>query len=496
MSPQLSKISPHLSGTFSEYILLPRKTEPGQSFSDISLASSVATGFPLEIPFMSAAMESVTGEALAIALALEGGLGVVPAGRLDVDEQLRLIRAVKSFQDGFQRDFVSARLSSKILDVEALVARWGYSSFPVLDDDGCLLGEISNSDYHPAQDLELRVENKMKPLEELQVFHGDESRAKVTEGVLSSKVRRAYLVDEAGKLRELVFRKGLSRELRFNRALRDSQGQLKVAAAVSTHPEDRERARACVEAGADLLSIDASDGFSVYMEQTLEELRDLGVPIVAGNVVCAEGFRFLATHGASAVKIGIGSGSICTTRRVKAIGRGQATALLEVAQARDAWFEQTGVYLPLVSDGGLSGTGNMAVALAMGADVLMMGKFFAAFNESPTEPYLKKFSVSSGTKELEVSVKVKPYWGEASARAKNVRRYEQTDPRTFVIEGEEGYVVSTGSIHDKLPGNLKAIKGTLSSCGCSTLADFRSNVVLERQSSGSQNEGGTSILQG
>ncbi len=215
--------------------------------------------------------------------------------------------------------------------------------------------------------------------------------------------------------------------------------------------------------------------------------------MIAGNVVSREGFEFLAELGADAVKIGIGSGSICTTRRVKSIGRGQATAVREVARARDEWAQKTGKYIPIISDGGLSGTGDMAVALAMGADVLMMGKYFAGFHESPTSPYSKKVRAEGN---MQISVTVKPYWGEASARAKNVRRYQQNDPRTFVIEGEEGFVLSKGSLHEVLPRDLKAIKGTLSSCGCSDLEQFRSEVMLERQSVGSQQEGGISILQG
>ena len=285
-------------------------------------------------------------------------------------------------------------------------------------------------------------------------------------------------------------------ELRYQGALRDKDGRLKVAAAISTHPEDRERGRLCVQAGADLLSIDASDGFSTYMEETIEELKDIGVPLVAGNVVCREGFDFVAKSGANAVKVGIGSGSICTTRRVKAIGRGQATAVREVVLARDAWFKKTGNYLPVISDGGLAGTGDMAVALALGADVLMMGKYFAGFTESPTVAYQKKLPVVFGGASSQVSVTVKPYWGEASAKAKNVRRYQQNDPRTFVIEGEEGYVLHKGSLHENIPRDIKALQGTLSSCGCSDLEEFREHVRLERQSVGSQQEGGTSILQG
>lgn len=496
MSSEDPKISEHHSATFTEYILLPRKTGSGQGISEVSLEARLSDDFTMNIPFMSAAMESVSGDQMAIALALHGGLCVLPAGRVEAPDQVRQIKMVKSYRDGFESDVVAFWPDLTLGKVDALQDRHGYSCFPLLDEGGRLLGEISIIDYHPVKDSDLPARKRMRSKDQLLTFPPSLSRDDIVEMLLNSREKRGYSLDVDGKLVEMVFRSGLSRELRYPQANRDKHGRLRVAAAISTHPEDRERARLCVEAGADILSIDASDGFSDYMAETIREVSKLGVPVVAGNVVDQQGFEFLAKCGADAVKIGIGSGSICTTRRVKAIGRGQATALRLVAQARDFWFKLTGKYIPLISDGGLSGTGNMAVALAMGADVLMMGKYFAGFHESPTVPYAKKFPVISSSGKAEVSATVKPYWGEASARAKNVRRYQQNDPRTFVIEGEEGYVLSKGSLHDVLPTDLKAIKGTLSSCGCSNLQEFRNDVMLERQTPGSQLEGGISILQG
>jgi IMP dehydrogenase len=494
MSSHDPKISSLKSATFREFILLPRNTRPEHALNEVKLNTRLADNFPLTIPFMSAAMESVTGAALSIGLALHGGLGILPAGRVDLEDQVRMVEEVKAHWGGFHPQNTSVPPETTLRDVDALEERLRYSSFPVLDEAGRLLGVISSRDYDPRSDLDLKAVDKMRGLDDLVVYSAEDPRSKVIDAVLAFGHDRGYLVDSDGVLQGLVARKGVKDELRYRGASRDSLGRLRVGVAISTHPEDRERAEACVKAGADLISVDASDGYSDYMRDTVAYAKEFGVPVVAGNVVGRESFRYLAESGADAVKIGIGSGSICTTRRVKAIGRGQATAMREVAMARDEWAQQTQKYIPLISDGGLAGTGDMSVALAMGADVLMMGRYFAAYTESPTQAYEKKFWVSSSGGTFQVAATVKPYWGEASARAKNVKRYQQNDPRTFVVEGEEGYVLLKGSLHEFLPKDLKAIKGTLSSCGCADLDEFRREVQLERQSVGSQEEGGTSIL--
>lgn len=482
------------SATFREFVLLPRQTRPEHALSEVSLRTRWVAGQELAIPFLSAAMESVSGAELAIALALQGGLSVLPAGRVELEDQLAQVEAVKRFQAGRVEacSTVSADWTlSRLNDHEA---RTGFSSFPVVDGEGRLLGLISSTMYHPVADGFLTVAQRMVPKEALRLIECEVPASQVGERMLQDGVSKLCEVDSEGRLQGMHFFQGWKEGLRYPQATRDARQRLQVGAALSTHPEDQERGRQCVEAGADLLVVDASDGYSDFMAQTLERAKSLGVPVVAGNVVDEDGFRFLAEAGADAIKVGIGSGSICTTRRVKAIGRGQATAVRAVARARDDWAQRTGRYLPLISDGGLEGTGDMAVALALGADLLMMGKYFAGFDESPTQPYRKRFPVMLSGQVGEVEAVVKPYWGEASARAKNVRRYQQDDPRTFVIEGEEGYVLSKGSLHHALPRDLKALQGTLSSCGCRNLEEFHRHVRLERQSLGSQHEGGTSIF--
>ncbi|MGE0492819.1 MAG: IMP dehydrogenase [Vulcanimicrobiota bacterium] len=490
----VEKFTGELSTTFREYILLPRCTRRETDIREVTLETRISHDMKLGIPLMSAAMESVSGDTLAIALAQHGGLAVIPAGNVSREVQLEHVKSVKRFKSGFVDRVITVGADSSISDLIELERRHGYSTFPVVDAAGKLEGLITEKKYHPSKDLDCKVRERMIGMDKLVVGRHGLTLSEANDLIFESGIGVLPVIDDDGLLRSVVFFRDIKHAHKFPGALVDEQKRLRVAAAVSTHPEDRSRARDLVEAGADVLVIDASDGYSVYMKETVEDLKKLGVPVVAGNVVDREGFRFLVEAGADAVKLGIGSGSICTTRRVKAIGRGQATAVYSLAQARDEYFHETGRYVPIVSDGGIESTGDMAVALAMGADVIMMGKFFAAFEESPTASFQKRLPVLFSGQVTEVAVTVKPYWGEASPRAKNVRRYQQDDPRTFVIEGEEGYVLYKGSLHKNLPRDMKALQGTISSCGSASLREFYETVQVERQSVESQREGGTNIF--
>lgn len=490
----MSKFSQELSCTFREYILLPRCTGPEQHLTKVDLSTRLTHDLKLNIPFMSSAMEAVTGDRLAVALAQHGGMAVLPAGNVSPQQQLDYLKAVKRFKAGFVEKVITVTDDMPLSKVIELERQHKYSTFPVVDKDGRLVGLITDKKYNPWKDGDLLVREKMIPRERLVVGRHGMGLGEANQRIFESGIGVLPIVDEEDKLRSVVFFSDIKRQHEFPFSVIDSHKRLRVAAAISTHPEDMERARALVSEGADVLVVDASDGFSEYMKQTLQAAKKLGVPVVAGNVVEAAGFDYLVEHGADAIKVGIGSGSICTTRRVKAIGRGQASAVHQVALARDAHLARTGRYIPVISDGGIESSGDMSVALALGADVLMMGKYFAGFDESPTASFLKRLPVLFSGQMAEVEVTVKPYWGEASPRAKNVRRYGQDDPRSFVIEGEEGYVLYKGSLHKGLPRDLMAIRGTLSSCGCANLQEFYANVQVERQTLESVREGGTSIF--
>lgn len=488
------KLTGELSTTFREFILLPRCTKSEHGLAQVSLQTRLTHDLKLNIPFMSSAMESVTGDRIAIALAQRGGMAVLPAGNVSAELQLDYLKATKRFKAGFVEKVITVADDDPIRKVIELERQHKYSTFPVVDSKGRLAGLITEKKYNPWTDGELLVRERMLPLDRLVVGRHGMTLSEANKLIFESGIGVLPVVDEGGLLKSVVFFSDIRRHHEYPESVVDSQKRLRVAGAVSTHPEDLERARALVAEGADVIVIDASDGYSEFMGTTIKELKKLGVPVVAGNVVDAAGFDYLVENGADAIKVGIGSGSICTTRRVKSIGRGQATAVHQVAMARDRHQASTGRYIPVISDGGIESSGDMSVALALGADVLMMGKYFAGFEESPTNSFMKRLPVLFSGQMAEVEVTVKPYWGEASPRAKNVRRYGQNDPRSFVIEGEEGYVLYKGSIHNGLPRDLMAIKGTVSSCGCDNLADFYQQVEVERQTLESVREGGTSIF--
>ncbi|MFA5699494.1 MAG: IMP dehydrogenase, partial [Sphaerochaeta sp.] len=259
----------------------------------------------------------------------------------------------------------------------------------------------------------------------------------------------------------------------------DAKKRYLVGAGVNTR-DYPERIPALIEAGADVLCIDSSEGFTEYQKDTLAWVRSTygdSVKIGAGNVVDRDGFRFLAECGADFIKVGIGGGSICITREAKGIGRGQASALIEVAQARDEYFEETGIYVPICSDGGIVFDYHMTLALAMGADFLMLGRYFARFDESPTQKVLVKGQY------------MKEYWGEGSARARNWQRYEGDGKLTFV-EGVDSYVPYAGKLSDNLHITLSKIKSTMCNCGAITIKELQDKAHLTLVSATSIVEGG------
>jgi IMP dehydrogenase len=364
-------------------------------------------------------------------------------------------------------------------------------------ENGKLVGIITEKRYHPEKDVDVKVSERMIHQKDLIVGNEGITLEEANEMVCKLGIGALPVVDKKMNLRSMVFYQDLKHHTVHPDAFVDKEKRLRVAAAVSTHPEDVERARILVKNGADFLVLDSSDIHSEFAEQVMGEYRKLGVPIIAGNIVDEDGFSFLSGIGADAVKVGQGCGSICTTRRVKSVGRGQATAVMRIAEARDRLFNETGKYIPVISDGGIESSGDMAIAFALGADLIMMGKYFAGFTESPTQLTTKTYSVMSrdpSERVEKVNAYVKPYWGEASLRAKNLRRYGHNDPRTFVIEGEEGHVLHKGKLPEQLPADVLAVKASLSSSGCRNLAEFRKNSRLEIQTGESYRESGTSIL--
>jgi IMP dehydrogenase len=498
----MSEITGQMSRAFSEYVLIPRRTRKESKITDVSLKSRITHNIEIPLPFLSAAMSSVTGPELAIALALHGGLGTLPCHNVSIETQIENLRKVKRYKSGFVHDVITIRPDDRIKKLVELEKQFGYSTFPVAVEEKegkRLVGLITGKKYHPEKDLGKMVKERMMPLEGLIVGKEGISLDEANDLMTESGIGVLPIIDKKGYMKSVVFWKDFKRHLKYpNAFINPADKTLRVAGAVSTHlDEDMERAKKLAKNGADFLLIDSSDLFSDFGKEAMNAYKKLKVPIIAGNIVDRDGFNFLAELGADCIKVGHGSGSICTTRKVKSTGRGQATAVIECARARDEYFKRTGKYIPICSDGGIDTTGNMAVAFALGADLLMMGKFFAGFTESANPLISKKFKVipEGPTSSIrEVTVYVKEYWGEASERAKSFRRYGHEDPRTFIIEGDEGYVLHKGSIHKQLPKDFLAIRGALSSCGCRNLKEFYQRAKLELQSPESYREGGLNIL--
>ena len=289
------------------------------------------------------------------------------------------------------------------------------------------------------------------------------------------------IIDKDGKLLYFVFRKDYSQHKENPQELLDANKSYVVGAGINTLDYER-RVPALVEAGADVLCIDSSEGYTVWQEQTLAFIREKygdTVKVGAGNVVDRDGFLFLAKAGADFVKVGIGGGSICITRETKGIGRGQATSLIEVSAARDEYFRETGVYVPICSDGGIVHDYHMTLALAMGADFLMLGRYFARFDESPTNKLLVN------------GVYVKEYWGEGSNRARNWQRYDLGGKTGLAFEeGVDSYVTYAGSLQDNVARSLYKVKSTMCNCGVTTIPDLQKNAKLTLVSATSIVEGG------
>jgi len=472
----MAKILDRPSYSLKEFRILPGFTPPDGNALNVDLTTKLCRKgddfLRLNTPFLSAAMQAVTGTEMAIAVAQLGGIGILPVSQT-VEDQSSKIDRVKRFKAGFQTTIVTLSPKQTINTVIDIMEQTGYSTFPVTDSGafhGKLLGIITDKDFDVRRDQTCQVEERMRA--DVQAGVDIDSLREANQ--LMIKYGRGFLpiIDRDGVLQSAVFKKDLDKHLQHPNESIDEKKRLLVGAAVSTHPEDRERVQCLIEGEVDVIVIDASDGHTHYQRQMLEWIRsNYEVPVIAGNVVTAKGFKFLVDAGADAIKVGMGIGSGCTTQEVKATGRGQATALIDISRVRDELAQSKGTYIPLVADGGIANPAEMSVALAIGADSVMMGNFFARYTESAGN------LVRNAGGEI-----VKEYWMEGSAKARNTRRYAQLKD-LFFEEGITGYVPHLGSIYDKLPLSLQILKATLSTAGCRTIDEFHEAAVLEMQSS-------------
>ena len=480
------------SRTFSEYLLIPGYTGEDCIPANVSLKTPLVKfkkgekpALSLNVPFASAIMQSVSNDTMAIALAKEGGISFI-YGAQSIEDEAAMVARVKNYKAGFVVSASTNMPEQTMADVLELKAKNGYSTMAVTDDGtahGKLLGIVSSRDYRVSRmSAELRVSEFMTPLEKLVTAPEGTTLKEANDIIWDHKLNSLPIVDAEGRLVYFVFRKDYSEHKANPNEVLDEHKRYIVGAGINSR-DYAERVPALVEAGADVLCIDSSEGHSVWQKKTIDFIREKygdSVKVGAGNVVDREGFMFLAEAGADFVQVGIGGGSICITRETKGIGRGQATALIEVAAARDEYFEKTGIYVPVCSDGGLVHDYHMTLALAMGADFLMMGRYFARFDESPTA----KLMVNG--------VYVKEYWGEGSNRARNWQRYDLGGKAGLSFEeGVDSYVTYAGPLHDNLEMSVYKIKSTMCNCGVTNLEDLKRNARLTLVSSVSIVEGGS-----
>lgn len=474
------KIITEPSRTLMEFRLLPGLTSNASILNNISLetpfvySEKANSKYKLNIPIVAAAMQSVSGVKMAIELAKIGGTAFIFCSQT-VEQQAQMIRHIKKYKAGFvPPETVSPDTSIK--DLYDLTRKRGYNTFPVVDEKHRLMGIITKNDYDVKPHGEKPVKERMIPRSELAVGVDIDNIKEANTLLRETHQSVLPIVDKREKLLYLVFRKDIRNHLDNPYEVTDERKRYLATAAINTHDHEI-RVPALIEAGVDVLAIDASDGYSEFQKNTLQWITKNypDVPVIGGNVITGEGFDFLVENGALAVKVGMGGGSICITQEQKGTGRGLATAIMKVAEARDAYFKKTGKYIPIIADGGIVNSKDVIVALALGADCAMMGRFFARMDESPTEKVTLRNQV------------MKPYWGEGSARARDwkANRYHQVN----FVEGVEGFVQYAGKLRDNMPETLAKIKASMSSVGAANIKELHEKAELEVVSALSIREG-------
>lgn len=477
--------------TFSEYLLIPGYSSSECIPNQVSLKTPLVKykkgeepAISMNIPMVSAIMQSVSGTKLAIALATAGGVSFI-YGSQTIESEAAMVSEVKEHKAGFVYSDSNLKPDATLADVVALTEALGHSTIAITEDGsptGKLLGIVTGRDYRVSRmSPEDKVKDFMTPFDKLITAPLGTSLKEANDIIWDHKLNSLPIIDKNNKLCFMVFRKDYEKHKKNPNELLDKDKRYIVGAGINTR-DFEERVPALVEAGADVLCIDSSEGFSEWQKRTITWIREKygdTVKVGAGNVVDGEGFRFLAEAGADFVKVGIGGGSICITRETKGIGRGQATALIDVCKARDEYFEETGIYVPVCSDGGIVYDYHITLALAMGADFVMLGRYFARFEESPTNKVML-----NGTY-------YKEYWGEGSARARNWQRYDMGgDKKLSFVEGVDSYVPYAGVLKDNVEQTLAKVKSTMCNCGALSISELQKKAKLTLVSSTSIVEGG------
>ena len=486
----MAKILGDISRTFNEFLLLPNLTDERCIPSNVSLRTPLVkykqgeeAKYYANVPMVSAIMQAVSGEEMGIALAREGGVAFI-YGSQSIESQAKMVEHVKKHKAGFVVSDSNVKSGTPLREVIELVERTGHSTVMITEDgtaNGKFLGLVTDKDYRISRDdMDAPIDNFMTPKDKIVWALNGISLSEANDIIWENKKACLPILTEEGNLKYLVFRRDYEDRKNNPNSLLDENKRYIVGAGINTRDYE-ERIPALVEAGVDMICMDSSDGYSVWQKRTIEYVREKygdTVKIGAGNVVDKEGFRYLAEAGADFIKVGVGGGSICITRETKGIGRGQASALIDVVEARNEYFKETGIYIPVCSDGGIVHDHHITLALALGADFVMMGRYFAGFDESPT----RKVRRGNGY--------VKEYWGEGSNRARNWQRYDMGgDKKLSFEEGVDSYIPYAGKLKDNLDITVAKIKSTMCNCGAITIPELHEKARLTLVSEVSITEG-------
>ncbi|MBI2173053.1 MAG: IMP dehydrogenase [Candidatus Aenigmarchaeota archaeon] len=477
------------SRALSEYVILPGYTGKGTGPETVSMSAPLVAYREGEEPrirlkrsLMSAAMQAVTGPALAIALAQQGGLGVIYCSQ-PIDAQAGMVRDVKRFKGGFVVPEVFSP-ESRIYEVIERRNRRGYSTFPVTEDGtpgGRLLGLVTKNDFDDEYHREKTVRERMIPAEGLYTVRelevGGDLRA-ADRMLRESHHGSLIVVDDEGRLRYMVFKKDIRQHMDNPHEMVDGKKRYMVGAAFNTR-DFTERVPEVMREEPDVLFTDTSQGFTKYVAEAVRYVKDhYDVPVIGGNVVTKEGFEFLAGLGVDGVKVGMGPGSICITIEQTGVGRGQGTAIGEVCRARDDFRSKNSRYVPVIADGGVVVAKDITVAYALGADAVMMGRYFVGCDESNSP------IVSSRRQRRSVKL----YWGEGSEKARAWRegRYNQSD----FPEGVVSEVDLAGPLKEHMMETLYKVEGGMRKAGCMSIGELHEKAVLQVHSMLSVREAG------
>lgn len=479
-----------VSHTFSEYLLIPRLSTSKHIPSDVLLSTPLTrftvgkdAKIKLNIPIVSSIMQSVSNDGMAISLAREGGLSFIYCSQ-SIEDECKMVSNVKNYKAGFVKSDSNIAPEKTLKDVLEMTKKTGHRTIAVTeggDPHSKLLGVVTGRDYRMGRTkLDEKVSDFMTPITAMHYAKEGIDLSEANDLIWKYKLNSLPIVDDEGCLSSFVFRKDYESNKENPLELLDEKKRYLVGAGVNTR-DYKERIPALIEAGVDVLCIDSSDGFSTWQSDVIDFVKKNygdSIPIGAGNVVDEDGFNFLSDAGADFIKVGIGGGSICITRETKGIGRGQATSVIEVSKARDEYAKRKGVYVPICSDGGIVYDYHIILALAMGADFCMLGRYFARFDESPTN----KVRINGSF--------MKEYWGEGSARARNWQRYDSGGKASLSFEeGVDSYVPYAGKLSENLKITLSKISSTMCNCGSLNLEEFKENAKLTLVSQASIKEG-------